>query len=285
MKLFGKSMPIPVICMTGEIKKDRGNKPAINYETYRAPLQKAFKAADKDGCVAIVISSPGGSPQQSELLGSQIRSLADKYEVPVYSFIEDYAASGGYWLACAGDEIYALNTSIVGSIGVIGGFPNFHELMKRHGVEFVQLKAGENKAPLSPFLKIDKDAVEKMEAQMLSPIHKQFQKWVQNRRGDRLPIDTKEIFSARTWIGANALDEKTGLIDGIGSLYEVLGKKFSDVSYELKDFTPKPARVGLLKQLIGDKQPKPSREEALASAIVGETLDRLRVPLNVFDIR
>ncbi len=270
--MFGgssKRVVIPYIHMTGVIKEDHSSKEkGIYFDKFEGPLKRAFEAADKEGCVAIVINSPGGSPGQSEMLGTEIRRLSEKYEVPALAFVEDAAASGGYWVACAADEIYALNTSIVGSIGVIGGMLNFHDFLKDHGVKFVELKAGENKSLLSPFAEAKEEAVRKLQSQLLEPTHEAFKGWVTSRRGDKLPADKSEIFSARVWIGQSAFAENTGLIDGIGSMQSVLREKFGE-DVVFKDFSPKEKRSGL-RSLLGFE----SRAE-VQERMVGEAVDRL----------
>lgn len=284
--MLGKSKPItvPFIHMTGVIKEDRsGKEKGIYFDKFEKPLSKAFEAADKDGCVAIVINSTGGSPAQSEKIGNEIQRLSSKYAIPAVAFVDDAAASGGYWIACAADEIYALNTSVVGSIGVIGGMLNFHELLKNNGVKFIQMKAGEDKSLISPFLEPKEEAVQKLQGQLLEPTHNIFQNWVSSRRGDRLPEDKSEIFSARIWVGERAVAEKTGLVDGIGDMQSVLRAKFGE-KVVFKDFSPREKKPGVLRSLLGF-QSRADAQERLVDTAVDRLATRLGIPEHAYEIR
>lgn len=283
--MFGfssKNMTVPVIHMTGVIKEDVDNKKGISFAKFEGPLKKAFAAADKEGCVAIVINSPGGSPAQSELLGDEIRRLSDKYKVPTLAFAEDYAASGGYWLACAADEIYVLRSSVVGSIGVIGGMMNFHDLLKEHGVKYVKIQAGDNKSLVSPFTEVHEEDVVKLQEQLYLPAHEVFKEWVSSRRGDKLPADTSEIFSARVWVGQRAVAEKTGLVDGIGTIGTVLKEKFGE-NVATRDFTPK-VKGGGLKKLLG-LESRANVEERIVGEAVDQLANRMGIPENPYSMK
>lgn len=177
---------------------------------------------DEFKAVALVINSPGGSPVQSALIADCIRRLADEKKIPVYTFIEDIGASGGYWLACAGDSIYAHENSIVGSIGVIAASFGFEDLIARYGVERRVHSAGKNKSFWDPFLPEDPQDVEKLK-KLQAEIHESFKNWVRLRRSGKLPADESHLFEGDFWTGKHALE--LGLIDALGDYHGVLREK------------------------------------------------------------
>lgn len=200
--------------------------------------QKHLKA------VALAINSPGGSPVQSALIASRLRALSEKHEVPVLAFCEDAAASGGYWLACAGDEIYAQPASIVGSIGVISAGFGFTDLIEKIGVERRVYTSGDSKSQLDPF-KPEKAADVKHLKALQNDIHEQFKDYVRERRGDNLTDDGKALFSGSFWTGQIARDK--GLVDQLGELKAVCREKFGD-KVKFKDVS-KPK--GFLQKKLG----------------------------------
>ena len=175
--------------------------------------------------VALVINSPGGSPVQSALIAKRIRDLAEEHDVKVFAFAEDVAASGGYWLACAADEIYAQDSSIIGSIGVVSSGFGFPELIKKWGIERRVHTAGDQKAILDPF-QPEKRADVKRLKELQADIHDDFKQMVVSRRGERLQAGEKNLFNGEFWTGKRALS--FGLIDGIGDLRAVMREKFGD---------------------------------------------------------
>jgi signal peptide peptidase SppA len=185
-------------------------------------LDRAFRLWNLKA-VALAVNSPGGSPVQSALITGRIRALASENEVPVIAFAEDVAASGGYWLACAADEIYADPNSIVGSIGVMSGGFGFADLIKRIGVERRLHVAGERKTLLDPFLDEKPDEVARLEA-IQRDIHESFKAMVRQRRGSRLKASEDELFSGEFWTGRRA--QELGLIDGLGDMRSVLRGRF-----------------------------------------------------------
>lgn len=185
-------------------------------------IERAF-ALKHVAAVALVINSPGGSPVQSALLHRRIRQLAAEKSVPVLAFTEDVAASGGYWLACAGDEIWAEETSIVGSIGVVTATFGFKEAINRLGIERRLYTAGERKRLLDPFLEENPEGVERLRA-VQNDMHAAFKELVRARRGSRLAADDGTLFNGDIWTGRTAL--KLGLVDGIGDLRGVLRERF-----------------------------------------------------------
>jgi len=209
------------------------NKPSINYQRFHECIGKAFNTKNVKA-VALVINSPGGAPAQCSLIGDQIRDLAKEKNVPVYAFVEDVAASGGYWLACAADEIYVQGSSIVGSIGVIYSGFGFQNLIQKYGVERRVHTAGENKSFMDPFLSEDKDDVARLK-DMQNDIHAAFKDWVRARREKKLLAEEKDIFEAQVFSGQKAV--ANGLVDGVGRYENVMKDKFGK-NIKFKDATP-----------------------------------------------
>jgi signal peptide peptidase SppA len=210
-------------------------------------LERAF-AIPGSRAVAVVVNSPGGSAAQSHLIFRRIRALADEKKLPVLVFVEDAAASGGYMIACAGDEIFADPASIVGSIGVVSASFGFDRLIERFGIERRLHTAGENKAMLDPFRPEDPKDVERLK-RLQARIHEVFVDLVRTRRGTRLKTENGELFSGAFWVGTEALE--LGLVDGLGDVRTVLRERFGE-KVEMR-FVP-PARPGLLARLFG-RQP------------------------------
>jgi len=184
-------------------------------------IERAF-SLDGLAAVALAINSPGGSPAQSTLIQGRIRQFAAEKNIPVLAFTEDVAASGGYWLALAGDEIFATEGSIIGSIGVISAGFGFTDVLKRLGIERRIYKVGDNKAMLDPFSPEDPDDIARLHALQID-IHDGFKAMVRLRRGARLK-ETPELFSGAIFTGRQALAH--GLIDGIGEMRGVLRERF-----------------------------------------------------------
>ena len=196
----------------------------LNLASQAQLIERAFKTP-RLGAVALAINSPGGSPVQSALIGDRIRALAEEKEVPVIAFAEDVVASGGYWLACAADEIYAHESSIVGSIVVISAGFGFPELLSRIGVERRIHTAGERKSMLDPFRAEVPEDVERLKS-IQGDIHDGFKDYVRARRGDRLKGKETDLFSGEFWTGRQALE--LGLVDGLGELRQVMRARFGD---------------------------------------------------------
>ena len=187
-------------------------------------IEHAFRMRHLEA-VALAINSPGGSPVQAALIARRIRALAEEKGVPVYAFAEDVAASGGYWLALAGDEIYAEENSIIGSIGVVSAGFGFPGLLERIGIERRLHTAGERKAMLDPFLQERADDVERLKT-IQRDIHESFERIVRERRGAKLAAPEKELFSGEFWTGRRALE--LGLIDGIGDMRTIMRERFGE---------------------------------------------------------
>ncbi len=222
-KIFDRSSVVAVVRLDGVIGSagqfggggltDSGLKPV---------LEKAFEMSRLKS-VALVINSPGGSPTQSSLIAARIKNLSVETEIPVIAFCEDVAASGGYWLACAGDEIFADENSIIGSIGVISAGFGFHEFISRQGIERRVYTSGQEKSMLDPFKPEEKSEVLKLK-KIQKAIHENFKNYVNDRRGQKV-VD-KPIFTGEVWDAKSALE--LGLIDGIGHLEPILKDKFGE---------------------------------------------------------
>ena len=209
--------------LTGMIAADGRAAKRLNLRRLEKALDAAFKPAGLKA-VAVSINSPGGSPVQSRLIHDRLRELAAEKQVPVYTFIEDVGASGGYILALAGDEIYADDSSVVGSIGVISGGFGFPEAIAKLGVERRIYTAGDNKSQLDPFRPEDPEDLARLQG-LLDELHRIFIDLVKARRGDRLAEDPA-IFSGQFWAAGQA--RALGLIDGIGAVRAVLKEKFGE---------------------------------------------------------
>ncbi|MEL0437220.1 S49 family peptidase [Phycobacter sp. K97] len=186
-------------------------------------LERAFSKG-KPAAVALEVNSPGGSPVQSSLIGARIRRLAEEKEIPVIAFVEDVAASGGYWLAASADEIWADASSVLGSIGVISAGFGAHVLLARQGVERRVYTAGQSKSMLDPFRPENPEDVERLKG-LLNDIHTNFIDHVSQRRGDALSKD-QDLFTGEVWLARRA--QELGLIDGIGHLMPKLKERYGD---------------------------------------------------------
>ncbi len=223
---FRSSAPIvPVLRLSGVISPTaQPFRGALNLADLAGPIQHAF-ALRGARAVALAINSPGGSPVQSTLIGKRIRALAREKDLPVFAFVEDVAASGGYWLACAGDEIFAESTSIVGSIGVISASFGFTEALKKVGVERRIYAQGAHKALLDPFSPAKDEDVARLES-IQKDIFESFKQHVRDRRGRRLKADDDALFNGDIWTGTQA--QQLGLVDGIGDMRTILRERFGD---------------------------------------------------------
>ncbi|MEL6519682.1 MAG: S49 family peptidase [Pseudomonadota bacterium] len=193
----------------------------LNDQSIGPAIEKAFNKG-KPKAVALVINSPGGSAAQSALIAARIRRLSEEKEIPVFAFVEDVAASGGYWLATAADEIFVDGNSIVGSIGVISASFGFHELITRYGVERRVHTAGQSKSFMDPFKPEKPEDVARLK-DLQEKIHANFIEQVKSRRSGKLPED-RDLFTGEIWVGGSAID--VGLVDGVGHLKPVMEERF-----------------------------------------------------------
>ena len=220
---FRRGPIVPVVSLNGVIVAgSRFGQRGLSMESTAAVLRRAFNTKGAKA-VALSINSPGGSPVQSALIAARIRLLAAEKGLPVIAFVEDVAASGGYWLACAADEIVANPSSIVGSIGVISAGFGFQELIARYGVERRVHTSGERKAMLDPFQPEKEEDVARLKS-LQAEIHDDFKKWVRERRSAKLKGDDATIFSGEFWTGRRGLE--LGLIDGLGDLRSTLQARY-----------------------------------------------------------
>src|SRR5277367_5740017 len=220
----GDRVVVPVVRLTGVIGFSTPLRPGLTLTGIARMLDRVF-AVRNAAAVALAINSPGGSPVQSHLIFRRIRELAKEKNVRVIAFVEDAAASGGYMLACAADEIIADPSSVVGSIGVVGGSFGFDKLLAKVGVERRLYTAGEHKATLDPFLPENPDDVERLK-KLQREIHDDFIALVKSRRAGKLNGPENDLFSGEYWTGRRALE--LGLIDATGDLRSTLRKRFGD---------------------------------------------------------
>jgi signal peptide peptidase SppA len=225
-------------------------------------IEKAFRASGLVA-VAIVVNSPGGSPVQSALLYRRIRQLAEEKRVPVFAFAEDVAASGGYWLALAGDEIFTEETSLVGSIGVISAGFGFYQLLGRLGIERRLHAAGERKSLLDPFLPEDPFDVARLTT-LQEDIHHAFKEHVRRRRAGKIDEGDDALFTGDVLTGRMAVDR--GLVDGIGELRAVMRARYGD-NVRLRPIAADRRRLPFLSRL-----PYVRREPG---SLIGEFIDWL----------
>lgn len=214
---------VPVLRLTGPIGAGGRFGGGLSDAGLASQIERAF-ARGKPAAVALIINSPGGSPAQSSLIGARIRRLAEEKKVPVHAFVEDVAASGGYWLACAADHIWVDQTSILGSIGVIFASFGFPEFMARQGIERRVVTAGRSKSLADPFLPQKPEDVERLKA-LQAPIHQAFIDHVKARRGARLS-ETADLFNADVWVGQGSVD--VGLADGVAHPVPKLKELYGD---------------------------------------------------------
>jgi len=223
--IFKKKKIIPHIKLNGVIGNVGKFKQGIDFAGQQEIIKKAF-SIKKSPAVAISINSPGGSPVQSHLIHDLIRYQSKKNKKKVIIFAEDVAASGGYLIACSGDEIYANQSSIVGSIGVIYSSFGFKDLISKIGVQRRVYTAGKNKSTLDPFMEEKKEDIERLKSIQLD-LHKDFIDVVEKSRSTKLKKDSGiELFSGEFWSGRKA--KELGLIDGIGNADQILREKFGD---------------------------------------------------------
>ncbi len=219
--LLKKPPTVSVIRLQGVISS--GNRGQLNDAGLAPAIERAFRKG-KPRAVALVINSPGGSPVQSSLIAARIRRLADEKQIPVVAFVEDVAASGGYWLAAAADEILVDESSVVGSIGVISAGFGLTGLIEKLGVDRRVYTAGKSKSQLDPFRPENPEDVERLKG-LLGDIHENFKAHVTARRAGKLPSD-EDLFTGEIWLGRKAVAK--GLADGVGHLVPVMKERFGD---------------------------------------------------------
>ncbi len=215
---------VPVVRMAGVVGMPKLGRGGLSLAALDRPLRRAF-AVRGAVAVALVVDSPGGSAAQASLIAARIRALAAEKELPVLAFVEDIAASGGYWLACAADEIHADPCSILGSIGVISAGFGFAEAIGRLGIERRVHTKGERKAFLDPFREERPEDLAVLD-ELQEDLYERFKAFVRERRGGRLRIAEEELFSGRVWSGRRAA--AFGLVDGLGEMRGILRERYGD---------------------------------------------------------
>ncbi|WP_151719543.1 S49 family peptidase [Gemmobacter serpentinus] len=239
---FRKKLPVvPVIRLQGAIGTGGRFGAGLNDAALAPLIEKAFRM--KPAAVALAINSPGGSPVQSSLIAARIRRLASEKGVKVHVFVEDVAASGGYWLACAGDDIWVDDSSILGSIGVISAGFGFADFITRHGIERRVVTSGRSKSLADPFQPVKPEDTARLLA-LQEPIHQAFINHVKARRGAKLKPEA-DLFNADVWVGAQAVD--LGLADGVAHLVPKLKALYGDKAR----LVPMGQKRGLMSRLTG----------------------------------
>ena len=225
---------VAVIDLAGPIQADGGaffgRNQKLNINSLEKSIEKAFSFKRLQS-VLLNINSPGGSPVQSELIAKKIIRLGKQKNIKVISFVEDVAASGGYWLACAGDEIYTSNNSIIGSIGVISARFGMNEFLQQHGVDWRVHTAGKAKSFLDPFQPEKKEDVEKLKV-ILNEMHDYFKNYVKDRRGGRLRSHDDVLFNGDIWLGQRAIEH--GLVDGINDVNSYIQERFGTLGKDVR---------------------------------------------------
>lgn len=241
---FQSRPKVPMLRLHGPVGMRGPATGGFDFEGVKDAIEKAFKTGGAVA-VALIVDSPGGSPVQSRRIHDHVRALAEEKKLPVYVFCEDAAASGGYLIACAGDHIFADESSIIGSIGVISAGFGFPELLSKIGVERRVTTAGDDKSTLDPFLPEKKEDVERLKA-IQREVHESFKALVKARRGERLKGEEKDLMNGEFWAARKALE--FGLIDGIGHPRDVLRRRFGE-KVKLVDTPLK--KKGFVSKLLG----------------------------------
>ncbi|MBK5946816.1 S49 family peptidase [Rhodobacter veldkampii DSM 11550] len=228
-----KPASVALIRLEGAIGAVRPGSAGLSDAALAPLIERAFRPG-RHAAVALIVNSPGGSPVQSSLIAARVRRLAEEHGTPVHAFVEDVAASGGYWLATAADDIWADVTSVVGSIGVISAGFGFAGLIERYGIERRVHTAGTSKSFMDPFRPEKPEDVERLH-RLLEPMHAAFKAHVRARRGAKL-AGGRDLFTGDVWLGAEATD--LGLIDGLAhpvpKLKALYGDKVKLVPYGLR---------------------------------------------------
>ena len=246
LSFFRKSQNVSSISLSGIISPNMGRRKGLNLYELDKVIEQAFSVKNLKA-VVLQINSPGGSPVQSEMISKRIRDLSEDKNIPVLAFVEDVAASGGYWLACAADEIFASKASIIGSIGVVSSGFGFDKAIKKIGVDRRLYTSGENKAILDPFLPENKDDIKRLK-DIQKELHNQFISFVKSRRGSEITNKNKDLFTGAFWSGEKSLE--LGLIDDCGEMKSVLKQRFGE-NVKIKEFAPKKKFFGFSNLLSG----------------------------------
>ncbi len=265
LPIFQNTAPVVAILpLEGVIGADGRFSSALNLSGLEDKITQAFDVYNVKA-VALAINSPGGSPVQSELIMRRIQQLSEEKKTPVYAFAEDVAASGGYLISLAAEEIYAHEASIIGSIGVISAGFGFNKAIEKVGVERRVYAAGDNKSILDPF-QPEKEKDIKLLKDMQKEIHEFFKNLVKERRGDKLKGTQKVMFSGQFWAGNEAM--KLGLVDGIGDIHSICKQKFGPKT----KFKRIKEEKGFIKGLLGIAGPKQHISEEIIGTLESKSL-------------
>jgi signal peptide peptidase SppA len=246
-KLCCKKQNIAVVNLSGVIGKSSKIDSGINIDNVNPLLEKAFETKGLKA-VAINVNSPGGSPVQSELIFNRICELSEKKKIPVFTFAQDVAASGGYFILLAGDELFAHSSSIIGSIGVISAGFGFTDLIKKIGVERRIYAQGKNKAVLDPFSEEKEENIQILKSAQ-KDVFESFKDLVKVRRGNKLKESDDTLFNGAFWSGKKAT--QLGLIDKVSDIRSVMKDKFGD---KIKFINIEPKKKGMLKELLSSRE-------------------------------
>ena len=265
LSMFQNPAPVVAILpLEGVIGSASRFSTALNLAGIEDKITEAFDVHNVKA-VALAVNSPGGSPVQSELIMRRIQKLSEEKKIPVYAFAEDVAASGGYLISLAAEEIYAHEASIIGSIGVISAGFGYSKAIEKIGVERRVYAAGDNKSILDPFLP-EKEKDIKLLKEMQKEIHEFFKSLVKERRGDKLKGTQKVMFSGQFWAGKEA--QKLGLVDGIGDLHTVMKEKLGDKT----KFKRIKEEKGFFKSLLGMTGGKVKLSDEIMSTLESRSL-------------
>jgi signal peptide peptidase SppA len=256
-----KPVRVSVLRLSGIIADSTIRRKGLCFHKLKKHIDKAFDKAD--GAVCLIINSPGGSPAQSSLISDYLCSRAGEKTLPVFAFVEDLAASGGYWIACSCDKIYVQPSSIVGSIGVISSSFGLEKFIEKHDIKRRVYTSGTQKSFLDPFLEENAKDVKRLTA-IQKEIHEGFINWVKKRRGKRLKAADKELFEGQFWVGAMAVEN--GIADSLGDIYTKMKERFGDNVKFIEIETEKKMPFPL--QLISAK-PGFSEEDFVEHALSG----------------
>jgi signal peptide peptidase SppA len=261
---------VPVVRLSGTIGIGTPLRPALTIASVAAALERAFSVRDARE-VAIVVNSPGGAAAQAHLIYRRIRTLAEEKGLQVTAFVEDAAASGGYMIACAADEIVADRASIVGSIGVVTATFGFDKLMEKIGVERRLYVTGEKKSILDPFLPERPEDLKRIKT-MQRDIQALFTELVRERRAGRLAAPEKTLFSGEFWVGDRA--RTLGLVDGVGDIVTTMKARYG----EDVELLPMSEKQSVLRRLLGGGRPQIGLPGApLAAGLAGEIVAEAEV--------
>lgn len=239
---------VSVVRLSGVLSPNQGgmpNRDTLNFENVESLLEDAYEAPNLKA-VALIINSPGGTPAQAALIANKIVTLSKQNKVKTYAFIEDVAASGGYWIACAAHEIHVQPSSIIGSIGVVSAGFGFDAFIHKHGIQRRVYTAGDHKTMLDPFQKENPSDIKRLK-DIQKQLHQQFIDWVKSCRGNKLNSTDKKLFNGDIWLGTQAID--LGLVDGLSDMKSLMQKKFGKNT----KFMPFSMSKGFLSSLIGSK--------------------------------